>query len=440
MPFNLDNANFRRIAISIPRERVNEYLGELWDEFSRSIGRVSCYQNYLDTDDPEVYEFCVCWSDRDLPFIAELSFFNHTAKGLTHVLIAAQHYETRAASKEFEDKIQAAIIKVAKSPSGKLVEKSGYLMVPFHAGAKLSGDYKLLLSGLLLRKPRTEEEDIDGHILFPLITSNKQEQHFEGSNLALDIAAALSVATQRHFVVSENVPWKILTPEVFQHLWDDPGISAGWIDDSGFTEQDEVKKVIRFSDPTKRIIEGGDCITEGQLSLPRRADHVLSLILNNDRYTQSCRRFHEGLDLRRKMNRRLNELYTISYELIAYVSAIEALLDQRKEKIDVSCPSCGSIVARDEWKISERFKNFVDTYSDSNGNLNKIFKQIYEDRSKFVHTGINLHNYLAYRPNRPLILMGKKYVSDLPDYYFNVHEFTGTLMRKFFYMQLSRQS
>jgi len=313
-------------------------------------------------------------------------------------------------------------------------------MVPFQAGAKLSGDYKLLSSGLLLRKPRTEDEDVDGYILVPLVASDEREQYFEGSNLALNIAAALSVVTQRHLVVSEDLPWRKLTPEVFQSVWDDASTSAGLIDDSGFTAQEEVKKVIRLSDPTKIIIEEGDCITEGQLSLPRRADQILSLILNNDKYIQSCRRFHEGLDLRRKMNRRLNELYTISYELIAYVSAIEALLDQRKEKIDVSCPSCSAIVARDEWKISERFKKFVDAYSGSNRNFNRVFKQIYEDRSKFVHAGINLHNYSAYRPNRPLILKGKNYVSDFPDYYLNVHEFTGTLIRKFFYMQLSRRS
>jgi hypothetical protein len=436
MPINLDNADFKRIALSIPRERVNEFLGELWDEFSRSIGRVSCYQNYLDTDDPEVYEFCVCWSNRDLPFIAELSFFNHTSKGLTHVLIAAQDYATRTPNKEFEDRIRVAIIKVAGSPSRKLAGENAYLMVPFHAGAKLSSDYKLPSPGLLLRRPRKEGEDVDGHIIFPLIASNQEEQHFEGANRALNLAAAFSVVTQRHFVVSDNVPWKKLTPEVFQSLWNDPDTSARWIDDSGFTAQEETKKVIRLSDPTKRIIEEGDCIIEGQLSLPRRADDILSLILSNDRYAQSCRRFHEGLDLRKKMNRRLNELYTISYELIAYVSAIEALLDQRKEKIDVSCPGCGAIVARDEWKISDRFKKFVDAYSDSNGNLNRIFKQLYEDRSKFVHTGINLHNYLAYRPNRPLILMGRRLLSDVPDYYFNVHEFTGTMMRKFLYMQL----
>lgn len=438
MPFNLENANFQRIPLSIPREEVNVFLGALWDEFTRTIGRVSSFQNYLDTDDPEVFEYCVCWSDRDLPFIAELSFYNHTAKGLTHVLLAALDFEERVPDREFEERIRAAITKVASSPLRKKKEYVAYVMVPFRTGVKLSGDYKLPFSGIMLTTDR-HSDGVDGRIVFPLHAGNEEERIFEGSNRALEIASALTVVTQRLFYVDDKVRWLVLSPGQFQDLWDDTNTSGIWVDDSGFNNPAEEKTSIRIG-KTKEIIEEDACVVGDGMGIPEQTDRLLRLILNDERCVQSCRRFHEALDLRRTMSRELNKVYTISYELIAYVASIEALLEREKEKISVLCPKCGTVMSREEWKISDRFKKFIDRHSRGNPILKKVFKQVYEDRSKFVHTGVNLHNFLAYRQKRPLILDGKRHIGDFPNYYFNIHEYTGYLLRKCLYARLDESS
>jgi hypothetical protein len=116
MPYHLHDVKFKKIELAIPRNSVNAFLGELWDEFNKSIGKVACFHNYFDTEDPEIYEYNINWATQELPFEAELSFFNHTAKGLTHVLVAAVDFETKAPDPVSEEKIINSIKTILKKP------------------------------------------------------------------------------------------------------------------------------------------------------------------------------------------------------------------------------------------------------------------------------------------------------------------------------------
>jgi hypothetical protein len=438
MPYQLDNVKFKRIELAIPRNSVNAFLCELWDEFNESIGRVACFHNYIDTEDPEIYEYNICWSDRELPFTAELSFINHTARGLTHVLVAAVDSETKIPDLVSEEKIINSIKNTLKKPLEEISKPSAYLQVPLKSKYKFSGNYKLQASCLLIHKDKNNK-DISGYITFPVCSTNPTERYYEGSHLAVQIAGALTTLTQQYFEIDDQGTWAILNPVQFHDSWERTATNGGFINDSGFLEKTHSESnIIDLSQPTNEVIEEGDCIVDGLLFLPQKTDALLTLINNHERLKQSCSRFSEGLDLRNSAQHSINKIYLISYELIACVSAIEALLDTKQEKIEIKCPSCGEHVSKDEWKISEKFRIFIKEYTEENPVLEKAFRNLYDDRSKFVHTGINLHNFLAHRPNRPAILKGKLHLSDYPQYYFNIHEYTGYLLRRYIYRLTQR--
>lgn len=109
MSLHLHNIEFKKIELSVPREGVNNFLSSLWDDFNKTIGRVSCQHSYLNTKDSEIYKYNISWSDRDSPFIAKLSFYNHTAKGLIYVLVAVVDYETKKPNDDFQKKIIESI-------------------------------------------------------------------------------------------------------------------------------------------------------------------------------------------------------------------------------------------------------------------------------------------------------------------------------------------
>jgi len=69
-----------------------------------------------------------------------------------------------------------------------------------------------------------------------------------------------------------------------------------------------------------------------------------------------------------------------------------------------------------------------------------MFKQLYQDRSKFVHTGKDLYDPLALLGNNPLVLDGKNSKLLTPRYYFNIGELTGLAIRKHIYSFIDRQN
>ncbi|MGI4716789.1 MAG: hypothetical protein ACRYF6_00225, partial [Janthinobacterium lividum] len=392
--------------------------------------------NYFDTNDPEVYEYNICWSNKDLPFTAELSFFNHTAKGLTHVLLSAQDYETKSPDLASEERISLAIKRVLMLPMDEPSKPSMYLQVPLKTKYKLSGNYRLPLCRALIHSETGANEN-NAYITFPIYSENQADRQHEGSHRAIQIAAALTTITQQLFTVNGQATWKLLKTELFNELWEATEPSGDFFDDSSLLRtKDTNSKITRLGDPPEEVIDSDDCIVDNQIILPIMTDTLLDLISKCERLIQSCSRFREGLDLRDSVRFSLDKIYLISYELIAYVSAIEALIESKLDTFELECPSCGEKIAKEQWKISEKYRSFVKEYSDANPIIEEAFKKLYGDRSKFVHTGISLHNFLAYRPNRPMTLLGKHHSSDMPKYYLNIHEYTGTLLRQYLYKRI----
>ncbi|RRR66871.1 MAG: hypothetical protein EI684_19935 [Candidatus Viridilinea halotolerans] len=168
-----------------------------------------------------------------------------------------------------------------------------------------------------------------------------------------------------------------------------------------------------------------------------RTSRALEHIVNGRDIIQSICRFQEGLIFQNEMiydptKPKLGGLLT-PYQLVAFVSAIEALLDTSPVDIEHECPSCGKSITIKERQISKTFQSFVAEQSGSNSVFEKIFKDIYNDRSKFVHTGKDLFNRTAIRPNRPLILDGKDIVQYQPQYHFNMPDYVGWLIRRYIY-------
>jgi hypothetical protein len=356
------------------------------------------------------------------------------------MLIAAVDSKTKIPDLVNEEKIINSIKNTLKRPLEEISKPNIYLQVPLTSKCQyqFSGNYKLELSGLLIHTDETQK-DICGYITFPVYsTKNPTESFYEGSHRAIQITAALTTLTQQHFEISDQSRWKFLEPAQFQDSWENTSTSGGFVNDSGFLEKINCESdTIYLNQLTNDIIDESDCIVDGRLLLlPQKADALLASINNHERLKQACCRFSEGLGLRNINQHSISEIYLISYELIAYVSGIEALLDTRREKIEIKCPSCGENVSKDEWKISEKFRAFIKEYTEGYPALEKVFRELYDDRSKFVHTGVNLHHFMAHRPNRPMILLGKRGLRSTPYYYSNIHEFTGYLLRRYIYKQI----
>lgn len=439
MPIHLHNANFEKIPLSIQRKDVNIYLSELWDDFNETIGLVSCQHSYLNTEDSEVYEYNVCWASNGLPFIAELSFFNHTAKGLIYVLLETLDFETRAHDSEYHKKIKDSLLRCSKKLLGLLkLEPAGYLAVPVKSANILSGNYIFELSNILLLTNGNNNFDM----VFPVYNQEPYEQRYEGQSTSVNLVSILSLLTQNVFFIDESLEWKFINKSAHKTYVANTEFNGKYFPDDGLIfsiellSNDGAKYIVDDPQQTKEIIEKRDCIVNDRLKIPERTDVLIDIINNNYRLQQSCRRFHEGLMFRSQIKRAPSSIYYAAYELISYVAAIEACLNTEAQQTEVACPACGGIVYKEEWKISEKFRKFVADNSESNPILIRAFKELYNDRSMFVHTGINLHTLNSARANRPLILRGKRCQSELPDYYFNIHDYTGFLLRKHFYQQL----
>jgi hypothetical protein len=427
MPLHFKRASHEKIPLSIPRKEINLFLCELWEDFNKTIGPVSCQHSYMSTENTEVYEYNICWAHHELPFIAELSFFNHTAKGLIYVLLETLDFDTRLHDSASHKKIKDSLLRSVKNKIKKIPSTpSGYISIPIQSRVNLSGNYFFEQAELLLLT-----KDRDGFdILFPVFTSEPLEIQFEASAKSINLVSSLSLITQNTLIINDNLKWDLIAPNTYQKLLESSEFNGKFLSDDGLIFQSANKQ------ERKEIIETEDCVIDERLRIPERTDMLLSILDDNDRLQQASRRFHEGLMLRSQMQRTFNTIYYTAYELIAYVSAIEACLETALLQKELLCPNCGESVEKEEWKISERFRFFIRDNSEDNSALIKIFKDLYNDRSMFVHTGINLHRLNSIRPQRPMILRGKKAESELPYYYYNIHELTGWLLRKYFYKQL----
>ena len=418
------------ISLAVPKELVNIFLSELWDNFNTEIGGIGSVSRYRPTFNPEVYEYYIHWADPSLDFEAELIFTNHTSKGLLNVTYAAMNRDSKEQDKLIESKIHASIEHTAGLRLKKNDTPTSYMCVPFITYRELIGSYKLTQSKCLILKA-AEEDEVSGRIFFPVYLSNEVDAGYEGHDRAVKICAILSTLTQNLFTVDGESQWYNLSGDEYAEIWSNHKSCDKYADDSGFLKEREIP----INSKSNEIIEANDCILGGLLALPTQVDSIVAIALENGAFLQSCSRFAEALYLRRLVNTERLTFQMISYEIIAYTASIEALLDAVKKTVNITCPNCSEFVYKEEWKISDKYKAFVLGLSGDDYLYKKYFKPLYDDRSKFVHTGSNLYNIYAIRPGRPMLLAGKKMQTKMPEYYWNIHDLTGWLVRKHLYMQ-----
>jgi hypothetical protein len=449
IPFQFRLPKQHSLKLRVPKKKVNVYLSILWNELTTKIGRMGCAHYYRPTDNPEVYVYLVGWSDSSLDFDAQFNFLNHTAKGLTEFKLAV--VDRRTGTENFN--VTNQILSIAtKAQEQALREQrrnpSGIAFVPIISSNPLNGFYKLTDCNIT-PSGEQEESSIRGSrfvstLSFYVFANALQEKIAEAIDKSRIITASLSVLTQNLFLAEftgitfSEIPAKSNTNDTSEEIR-----QGRFIPDDGLISdqlQPDGNGVIYLTDDqsvTKDIVEPRDVLIDNTIALPMRAKAAIDYIVNNSDIIQSVCRFQEGLIFQREMiydpsRPSLGGLLT-PYQLVAFVAAIEALLDTSPVDVQLECPSCGEAITIKERRINKAFQAFVAELSGNNPVFEKIFKDIYNDRSKFVHTGKDLFNRTAIRPNRPLILDGKDIVQYQPQYQFNMPDYIGWLIRRYIY-------
>lgn len=449
IPFQFRLPRKQILNLRVPKKKVNIFLSILWDNLTEKIGRMGCLHNYLPTDNPELYIYRVDWSDISLSFDAQLEFINHTFKGITEARLAVVDRETGQENNEVTETI-LTLIRQAQEESLREQEKnpSSIACVPIITLTPLNGIYALVESTITPLKKNPEalgkDQQFVSILQFFVFSKSYQEKLAEAIDKARITAAGLSLLTQNLFMSDfNNITFlDVPTEQDVSNTTKQVAYGVFVPDDGLIVDQlrPDENGILYFVDDqsvTKDIIEPGDVIVDNTIALPARASQALEYIINNKDASQAAFRFQEGLIFQHEMiyypgKSSLGDMLT-PYQLVAFVAAIEALLDTSPIDIELACPSCGQVITVKERQINKTFQAFVRNQSENNPVFEKVFKEIYNDRSKFVHTGKDLYNRTAMRPNRPLILDGKNILAYKPQYHFNMPDYVGWLIRRYIY-------
>lgn len=430
-PPHLALARHEDIRLNINKENVNLYLNELWDYFEDSIGPVAGLHLYNKTDSDELYKYVVHWPHKDQCFEAEFVFSNHTSKGIIGASFVVLDNKTHLPNSEIHEKIKNSILSAAKTFNTE--GEKAYFSFPLMSKRKLSGNYHFKDLDITL----IANQDCADRLLFPVSAKNRIEKGYKAEKFAINILSILTTLTQTYFDINEEEKKYCYSHENFNDYKKTMVFEGKFVTDHGFFNNAAPKngEIIAF-DRGDEILEESDCVIDDRQCLPERFNDLSSLIISDHRLTQSCKRFWEALKMRANLNTSSTSIYTVSYEIIAYIAAIEALIKSEKKIEEVRCQKCNEVAYKEEWSISKKFNALITTHTPLAPDLASLFKKVYEDRSKFVHTGIDLFAFEAYRPNRPLVLKGKEALSTMPKYYFNIQEYTGYIIRRFIYDSL----
>lgn len=427
-PPHLALAKHEDIPLNIDKENVNLYLNELWDNFEDSIGPVAGLHLYNKTNNAELYKYVVHWSQKDQDFEAELVFSNHTSKGLISASFVALDNKSHLPNLEIHKKIKNSILSAIKTFNTE--GETLYYSFPLSSRKKLSGNYHLEKLDITLIANQNSAD----RLLFPVSAKNKIERGYKAEKTAVNILSMLTTLTQSYFDINEKEDKYCYSYESFNDYKKSMAFEGKYVTDHGFfTNELPQNGEIRQFDRGDEVIEETDCIIDDKQCLPERFNDLSNFITSNYRMMQSCKRFWEALKMRANLDTSSTSIYTVSYEIIAYIAAIEALIKSEKKIEEIKCQKCNEIAYKEEWSISKKFNALIIAHTALAPDLALLFKKVYEDRSKFVHTGIDLFAFEAYRPNRPLVLKGKELLTTMPKYYFNIHEYTGYIVRRFIY-------
>jgi predicted RNA-binding Zn-ribbon protein involved in translation (DUF1610 family) len=449
MPFQFRLPRQHTLKLRVPKKKVNVFLSILWDELTARFERMVCAHYYRPTNDSELYIYTADWSDPVQDFEAQLNFFNHTSRGLVMLKLAVVDKHT---GKENANVTNDILLIATQTQERALREQkrkpSSIAHVPVTTSSPLNGFYDL--SDCTITPLEKQENFGIGRgrfvstLSFTVFTNALQERIAEAIDKSRVVTASLSVLTQNLFLAEyTGITFSEISTISNTTVSNEEMQFGLFVPDDGLISdqiQPDVNGVFYFTDDqsvTKDIVESRDVMINDTIALPMRADTALKYITNNPDIIQSVCRFQEGLIFQQEMiynpNRvSLGDILT-PYQLVAFVAAIEALLDTSPVDVKFECPSCGEEITIKERRINKAFQAFVAEQSGNNPVFEEIFKDIYNDRSKFVHTGKDLFNRTAIRPNRPLILNGKDIVQYQPRYHFNMPDYVGWLIRRYIY-------
>jgi hypothetical protein len=391
------------ISVNIPKKNTNDFLQVLWYEFRERVGPVACQHFYYKTDNNEIYTYEVDWCVDELPFKVNLKFNNHTAKGIRSVVIEAIGIDSGDIDTEAESLIAKVILETSKIDLLKRYKKLT-VKAPISSFYRFAGNYFLEKSNVAIACDAESD-----YIIFQINILNENQFTYLFADAVKKITSCLTLCTQQLIEYDGGSVDKSEKHNVRELLG---GNIKAFCLDNDFVDYDEV-------------IEGD------KLHLISESDNILYKTLHLKDIENSVNRFAESIKLRKEVseNRFLN-FFKVQYELLGYVSSIESLLDTSEKNILLECTNCGTQLEKPERKISAQFNSFVSSHSENAKPVENVMKALYGDRSKFVHAGKSLSSIGSIGMGAPFILDGKQHVSDLPSYYFNIHEFTGYLLRK----------
>ncbi|HIF9278170.1 TPA: hypothetical protein ACX6QU_001688 [Photobacterium damselae] len=360
----------RTVSLNIKKDNVNDFLQLLWVELSEKIGPMSCQHFYLDTDDKEIYIYNVIWCVDQLSFITEFNFYNHTSKGLIRVDVCVKDKKNQTIDVESQKKILSIISEVNRTDFNSKI-KTNCFKVPIEGPISFSGSYYFERVNIAL-----VAEDCFNYLIFDVKYITKSQPNVLIIEKIKLILAALSVCTQQVF---EYVGGKI-------YSFDDCSV-CDFLGES-FNNFKQVESFVDYDE----IIE------DNKIVLPENTVNIISNIILSPKAQNSAMRF------------------------------IESLLDTSEKNVVLNCPKCDEQIEKPQRRISAQFNEFVYNHSNNSSIVASTMKQLYNDRSKFVHMGKGLISQ-SRSSKQPLYLEGKTYKQNFPSYYFNIHEFTGVLIR-----------
>jgi hypothetical protein len=424
-----------KMPLGIPRESMDKFLSILWDILTSEIGAVTCQHHIVRPPRGEKILYRVRWVDNE--FEAALDFHAHTSRGMQSLELRVLERSLERSAGFHSDRILAA----AQLAKKRTIEPSSapelaYIINELKAETGLCGNYHFKKTGIILFNDRR-----DGRLLMAHpVPGNESQRGFAQSTKELSEAylAALTVLTQHIFLISPGITFTRISEDMYNLIIEENSETGTYVDDdelfsltgasTGMTPDTDGAINVKSAS----MIDRNSFMTTDGLCFPRRTDLLLDHIASNQKRRQAANRFRDGLRFRRLRFSQADGDLAFSYELLAYVAAIEALLDHAESINETACTNCNAPVPTKSREIGKRFRRFV---LENGGSeiMSDHYKELYEHRSKFVHTGMSINIPIAPSPNRPLLLQSRVTPDGLPGYYAFIDEWTGFMLRVNFY-------
>lgn len=428
-------AQAKKLPLNIPRESMDIFLSILWDIFTSEIGKVTCQHHIVRPKGGEKIIYRARWVDPQ--FEAALDFHAHSSKGMQFLELRVLERSSKRPANFHSDRILAAA-RLAKKRTKEYSPATGaaYVINEINAEARLCGNYYFKNSGVILFTDIHEGRLLMAHP----VPDNDSQRAFAQSAKDLSEAylSALTVLTQHTFLITPGISFSRIPEDTYKRIIECNPDAGAFIDDDklfglagasvGITPNEEgainVKSAV--------MIDRGSFMTNDGLCFPRRTDLLLGHIANDPKRRQAAGRLRDGLRFRKIRFSQADGDLALSYELLAYVAAIESLLDHAEVTKETTCANCNAPSITKSHEIGKRFRQFV--LENGGSEIMLIhFKELYEHRSKFVHTGTSINVSIAPSPNRPLLLQSRATPDGLPAYYPFIDEWTGFILRVYFY-------